>query len=169
MLIGNHIFLRSVVSTDVDFILSVENNTENWAIGGITKPFTRKEIIDFVASDQNLHKNKQLRFIICEKRTEQPIGTIDLFEYNKELKNVGIGILIEHKESRRKGFATEAIKLIIRHCKTELNIIQLFCNIFKDNKNSIRLFEKCGFNFIEEKTLFNKPVNHYTLTYPKHD
>jgi diamine N-acetyltransferase len=163
LLIGIHIFLRSIQSSDVEFILALENNPENWEVSGTTTPFTREEITSFVNAEHDIYKNEQYRFIICKKETNQPIGTIDLFEYNRQLNKAGIGIIIADEANRYKGFASEALQLTIDYCFTELKIVQLFCNIFKENKNSIRLFEKNGFQFIEERELFGKPVNYYEL------
>jgi RimJ/RimL family protein N-acetyltransferase len=36
-------------------------------------------------------------------------------------------------------------------------------NFFKNNKTSIRLFENCGFKFIEERMLDGKKVNYFEL------
>jgi diamine N-acetyltransferase len=166
LLIGTHIFLRAIQPSDVDFILALENNPENWEVSGTTTPFTREEITSFVNAEHDIYKNKQYRFIICLSANNQSIGTIDLFEFDEQLKQVGIGILIGEKEDRNKGYASEALKLVINYCATELKIVQLFCNIFKENKNSIRLFEKNGFQFIEERALFGKPVNYYELLIP---
>jgi diamine N-acetyltransferase len=163
LLIGTHIFLRAIQSSDVDFIIAIENNPENWEVSGTTTPFTREEITSFVNTEHDIYTNKQYRFIICLSTTNQSIGTLDLFEFDEQLKQVGIGILIAEKENRNKGFASEALKLVINYCATELKIVQFFCNIFKENKNSIRLFEKSGFHFIEERELFGKPVNYYEL------
>lgn len=166
MLIGNHIFLRAIQPSDVDFILALENNSENWEVSGTTTSFTREEITTFVNTEHNIYKNYQYRFIICLSTNNQPIGTIDLFEFDEQQNQVGIGILIAKKEDRNKGYASEALRLVVNYCVTELKIVQLFCNIFKENKNSIRLFEKNGFQFIGERELFGRSVNYYELLIP---
>lgn len=163
MLKGQHIFLRHLQSTDVDFIYKWENDTANWAVSGTTKPFTKPEIETFVNTKQNLLLDGQLRYVICLNDIEQPIGTIDLFEFDVEQSAVGIGVLIAEKAQRNKGFASETINLIIDYCRNELKLVNLFCNIQKDNTASIRLFEKCGFRFVEERILFQNKVNYYEL------
>ena len=86
-----------------------------------------------------------------------------MFELNKQTKSVGIGALVAEKAYRNKGSASESLRLIIAYCRNELNIVTIFCNIFKENKSSIRLFEKNGYQFIDERILFEKPVNYYEL------
>ena len=163
MLKSENIFLRKVQLTDVDFILSCENNTENWEISGTTKPFTKTEISQFVNGNHNIIENEQIRYVICLNENKIPIGTIDLFELDIKSKTIGVGVLIANKEQRQKGYASEALKLISDYCRNELNIVTIFCNIFKENKSSIRLFEKNGYQFIDERILFEKPVNYYEL------
>lgn len=163
MLTGRNIFLRKLQVFDTRTILKWENNPTNWSISGTKKPFSEEEIIAFTAGEQNLIKNNQLRYIICLNTSKDSIGTIDLFEYDKGSKKVGIGVLIAESKERRKGFAIEALILLINYCKNELQLNTIFCNIDKENIASIRLFEKCNFSFIEEQLLFENKVNYYEL------
>jgi len=164
---STHIYLRKLQPGDAPFLLIWENNPENWEVSGTTKPFTNEEIENFVDSEHDLSQNQQLRLVVCVNETDKPIGTIDLFEFDKEKNSVGIGVLIAEKEFRNKGFANEALKLMVKYCLNELQIVHLFCNIFKENHQSIRLFKKNGFQFIEERVLFGKEVNYYELTLEK--
>jgi len=163
VLTGQHIFLRDLQSDDTEVMLRWENDTENWNVSGTTKPFTKSEIKIFVSVKPNLELNEQLRFVICLNDSEKPIGTLDLFEFDIQKKTVGIGILIAEKEYRNKGYAEEALNLVIAYCRNELTLVNLFCNIQKDNTTSIRLFEKCGFQFIEERILNEEAVNYCEL------
>ena len=137
MLSAENIFLRELESIDVDFILACENNTKNWEISGTSQEFTKQEIDEFVNAPHDIYKNEQIRFVICLKANSKPIGTVDLFEFDIEQKTVGVGILIEAKESRNKGFATEALNLISSYSRNELNVVTIFCNIIKNNVGSI--------------------------------
>ncbi len=163
MIIGQHIFLRELQPADAGVMSKWENDTDNWKVSGTIKPFTLNEIETFVNKKQDLELNEQIRFVICLKDSKDPIGTLDLFEFDAVKKSVGIGVLLAEKAYRKKGFATEAVNLIVDYCRNELKLVNLFCNIQKDNATSIRLFEKNGFQFIQEKELFEKPVNYYEL------
>ena len=161
-LVSNHIYLRNVLASDVLNIFEWENNPENWEVSNTEKQFLLQEIEEFVNQPQDINLNHQLRFIICINETNTPIGCIDLFEYELE-KSVGVGILIADKAYRNKGYATEALKLLIDYCRNELRVEHIFCNIFINNKPSIRLFESCGFTFVEERILDENEVNYYEL------
>lgn len=147
--------------TDVNKLLKWENNPDNWQISDTVAPFSRKQIEDFVNQPQSLKDNKQQRFMVC--LDDNPIGCIDIFEYDTAKRKAGVGVLIAEESNRNKGYASEALNLLIEKCRNELNVVHLFCNIYKENKASIRLFEKCGFQFVDERKLEGKSVNYYEL------
>ena len=163
MLKSQNIFLRKLESTDVDLILDWENNIENWEVSGTVKPFTKEEIEQFVNGNHDIFENKQIRYVICLVANNKAIGTVDLFEFDPQNKTVGVGVLIAETENRRTGYASDSLNLICDYCSNELNVVTIFCNILKDNIASIRLFEKNGFQFVEERILFKKPINYYEL------
>jgi diamine N-acetyltransferase len=157
-----NIYLRNLTPLDASNLFDWENNPENWEVSNTEKLFTREEIEEFVHQPQDINLNQQLRFMICTNEGNQPIGCIDLFDYEVK-KSVGIGILIADKKFRNKGYATQALKLLIDYCRNELKVANIFCNIFKTNTPSIRLFENCGFKVIEKRMLDGKKVNYFEL------
>ena len=161
---STNIYLRNLISSDASIVFDWENNPANWEISNTEKLFTREEIEEFVNQPQDINLNQQLRFMICKNDTNLSIGCIDLFDY-KIGKSVGVGILIADKKWRNKGYATEALKLLFNYCRNELKIDSIFCHIFKKNTISIRLFESCGFKFIDERLLDGNKVNYYELKY----
>lgn len=161
-LVAKHIFLRKMTVADAPVILAWENNSENWEVSDTKEPFTVQEIDGFVRLPQDINSQKQLRLVICENKMGKPIGCIDLFEFKKG-KSAGIGILIADKSYRNRGLATEALKQVINYCRNELKLAYIFCNIFKKNKASIRLFGNCGFQFVEQRLLNQQKVNYYQL------
>jgi diamine N-acetyltransferase len=163
LLASENIFLRTLQSNDAEVMLKWENNPENWEVSGTTTPFTKEEIEGFVSAEHDIEKNQQIRYVICLNSNRKAVGTIDLFEYDAESHKVGVGVLIAEIEHRNKGYASEALKLIINYCRNELNVVNLFCSITKDNIASIRLFEKCDFQFVEKRMLDENEVNYYQL------
>ena len=79
------------------------------------------------------------------------IGAIDLFNFDPFHLRAGIGILIGPKELRGKGFASQALKLVIDYAFAWLGLHQLYCNISPDNTISLKLFKTHGFEVIGEK------------------
>ena len=151
MLKGDKIYLRTIEPSDAQLMLKWENNPDNWAVSNTMVPFSEHLILQYVNSAQDIFATKQLRFIICLQENDKPIGTIDLFEYDPLNQKAGIGVLIDEVSERNKGYANEAVQLMIRYSFERLDLHQLFCNIFESNEHSIRLFEKNGFKKTGQK------------------
>lgn len=142
---GKHIRLRPLELSDVDVLYSWENNPSFWAVSNTIVPFSKNTLIQYIESIQNVYVDQQLRLIIEKKEDMCPIGCIDLFDFDARNSRAGLGILIGFKENEGKGYASEALKLMIKYCFNQLNLHSLFCNILSENKRSITLFEKHGF------------------------
>ena len=151
MLTGKNIYLRTIEPSDAEIILQWENNPENWKVSNTLVPFSKKLIEDYVNSAQDIYMVKQIRFMVCLNEDNRPIGSVDLFDLDLMNQKVGVGILIDNKEDRRKGCALESIGLIKEYCFEVLNLHQLYCNILTNNQASIELFKKAGFTICGTK------------------
>ena len=168
---GKKISLRSVLPADAPALHKWENDKANLLAGGRKKPYSQKEIKDFIANQKDIYLDKQLRLMICipplllkEKGLgDEVIGCIDLFDFNAQNLSVGIGILIE-KKFRKKGYASDALWLLITYSFEILHLAELNCSIAQDNKASIQLFQKQKFRKTGEK---NKVLN-FQLINPSH-
>ena len=146
MLKGTKIVLRSLQPTDLDFLEKIENNEENWQFGSERKENSRRDLELYILNAKaDIKLAKQYRLVI--QLSGLAIGFIDLFNYT--IKSAGIGIIID-KEYRNKGFAKEALNLIIDYSFDVLNISQLHVSIAKDNIASLKLFSSCRFELETE-------------------
>ena len=153
---SQHIYLRALESSDLDLIYALENDMSIWKISNTITPFSKDIIQLYLQSAQlDIYTNKQLRLLICLNETNQPIGTIDLFEFDPMNLRVGVGILI-FESHRNSGYAAESITVIKNYSKNVLLLNQLYCNINASNKDSIKLFEKCSFEKIGLKKQWNR-------------
>jgi diamine N-acetyltransferase len=146
---SNQIKLRAVEPSDAEIIYKWENDSTIWHAGNTIEPFSRYAINNYVKNAQfDLVKSEQLRLMIDLKKTDETyktIGSIDLFDINVFHQRAGVGILIHDPDDRNKGYAKEALKILINYVKEVLFLHQLYCNIDEDNEGSIRLFESQGF------------------------
>ncbi len=137
--------LRALETTDVDKLFIWENNPVNWRISQTITPYSRHVLIDYVHSVSDIFSDKQLRLMIVEKSTDEPIGTVDLYDCDFKNKRTGIGILIAEPEKRGKGFASQVLELLMPYCFDTLAMHQVYCSILSDNPESLALFKKFGF------------------------
>ncbi|HBK70703.1 MAG TPA: GNAT family N-acetyltransferase [Flavobacteriaceae bacterium] len=145
VLTGSKIHLRALESEDLDFLFTVENDISFWEISSTQTPFSRHILQQYLENAHlDIYEAKQLRLIIADNKTNKSLGIIDLFDFNPQHKRAGVGILII-KDEQQKGYASEALNLLISYSFNQLNLHQLFANITIDNKNSIQLFKKQDF------------------------
>ena len=157
-LTGKHIHLRALEPDDLDFLYAIENNESFWEVSSTQAPYSRFVLEQYLANaHQDIYEAKQLRLVIVENTANACVGIIDLFEYNPQHKRAGIGILIIENE-QNKGFASEALKLLIDYSFNKLNLHQLFANITTDNIKSLDLFAKHGFKNVgvKKEWIFSK-------------
>jgi len=152
-MVQSKITIRDVVAEDLKLIYQWENNSENWEVSETTKPFTFDEIKALIDSSSDFSKTQQKRWMIILTETNEPIGTVDIFQGNLDSGEVGVGILIEEVKHRKKGYATEAINQMIQLSSTRLGIQTYHVTVHQNNTSSIRLFEKCGFQTYESEHL----------------
>lgn len=142
---GQHISLRAMEPSDIDLLYIWENDAETWAISNTQAPFSRFVLEQYITTaHQDIYTIKQLRLIICNE-DNKAVGSIELFDFDPNHLRAGVGILIAEKADRKKGYASEALALLIDYSFLSLNLHQLFCNIAVDNEPSILLFQKHGF------------------------
>ncbi|MFK8059689.1 MAG: GNAT family N-acetyltransferase [Polaribacter sp.] len=148
LLVGSKINLRALEPEDLDFLYQVENNDSFWEVSHTQAPFSKFILKQYLENAHlDIFEAKQLRLLVEEKSTKKQVGMIDLFDFNPQHKRAGIGILI-HPDYQQKGFASEALSLLINYCFTALNLHQLYANITSDNEKSISLFTKQNFKKI---------------------
>jgi diamine N-acetyltransferase len=148
MISNELILLRLPEIPDLDTLYSWENNKDNWGVSETTSAFSKETIEKFILSYHNLLFHNQLRLMIVLKETNELIGTLDLFEYSQENHRVGLGILIGEEKYRKKGFAFEAINLLMAYAAEKWGVKQLNASMFMDNEASYQLFLKAGFTEI---------------------
>jgi diamine N-acetyltransferase len=149
MFLENEIIkLRALEPYDLEILYEWENNTEIWEFGNNIVPFSKYVLHQYIENSHNdITESKQLRLIIELKKEipHIPICTIDLFDIDFYNKRAGIGILIADSKYRKKGFASLSIQLMEDYALNKLDLKQFYCKISIDNKSSLKLFEKIGY------------------------
>lgn len=162
--------LRAIEPSDADLIYKWENDSTIWYAGNTIEPFSKHIIDQYVKSAHlDLFQANQLRLMIDKKGTinspTQAIGSIDLFDIDNLHQRAGVGILIADNENRKQGYASQALKALIKYCSDVLLLHQLYCNIDEDNESSIHLFQKRGFEITGEKKDWIRTKNGWKTEY----
>lgn len=174
LLQGKNLQLRALEPKDLDLLYKWENNPEVWPVSGTLTPFSRFVIEQYLTiSHQDIYTSKELRLMIdLGNRDEskiKSIGCIDLFDFDAKNKRAGIGILIGDDSERRKGYAAEAVEIVIDYCFSTLDLHQVYCSVIADNQDSLALFRKLNFETTGTRKDWNynkgQFVDEYLLQY----
>lgn len=157
--------LRALEPEDIDLLYNWENDQGLWHVSNTHAPFSRYILKKYIeSSHQDIYELKQLRLMIDireEGKDVKTVGAIDLFDFDPFHLRAGVGILVYSQENQQRGYATAALRKLIRYTTDHLKLHQLFCNISIDNKQSIRLFENEGFKIAGNKKDWLRVDNGY--------
>ena len=145
--------LRALEPEDIDLLYKWENDTSIWHLSNTLAPFSRFALEQYVMNaGDDIFATRQLRLMI-DLHKEDPartIGCIDLFDFDPVNLRAGLGILFVEQE-RGKGFASEALDIMIDYAFSRLKLHQLFSNVISGNTASLELFKKKQFSVIGVK------------------
>lgn len=161
---GSKVSLRALEPDDVEVLYKWENDRAIWHLSNTITPLSRFTLEQYVLSaGQDIYATRQMRMMVDLNEPEhgiKTIGSVDLFEFEPAHRRAGVGILI-HDGFRGKGFASEALDLLINYAFETLQLHQLFTNISKTNEDSVRLFDIKGFQLIGTKKEWNRIRNNW--------
>jgi diamine N-acetyltransferase len=143
---NNRLKLRAPEPEDLMFLYENENNSELWHVSATIAPYSQYVLKEYLKNaGRDIFEAKELRLMIDEKSSKSTIGMIDLFDFDPLHRRAGVGIMLI-ETNRGKGYASEALQLLIDYSFNLLKLKQLYCNIISEQKDSIGLFESKGFS-----------------------
>lgn len=137
--------LRAVEPGDIDAMYVWENDMAMWRVSNATAPCSHQALAELVESMRyDIYAARQLRLII-ESVEGEAVGAVDLYDFDPQNLNAGIGILVYSEHQRGRGYASEALQMVERYAREHLHLHQLWCSVGAANQASIALFEGGGF------------------------
>ncbi|MGC8865840.1 MAG: GNAT family N-acetyltransferase [Bacteroidales bacterium] len=143
---GKLVRLRALELDDARFIYTWENQPDLWRVSQVPGPYSLSAIQEYVknAMTHDILAMKQARFMIERLEDNQRIGMIDLFDIDMINSRAGIGIMIDPR-ARKQGYASDALRLIVRYGFEHLKLHQLYAEVDLLNEVSLKLFKSAGF------------------------
>ncbi len=117
------------------------------------------EILQYLANPERNYDLKNLKIFVSTmndsssdqllgiflKQGEKHIGNVKIGSIHPKHHLADVGIIIGDKALWGKGYATEALKLVIRHAFRTLKLHKLIAGMIATNQGSYRAFLKAGF------------------------
>jgi len=130
-----------------------------------TEPYSLSQEYEY-QNEWNEDRQKWIFIILDRTRDEAMAGDINLFIQREEGADDEEGqygelnVMVAEEASRRKGLATETLRLAIAFAQKKLEISKFVAKIQTDNESSLRLFKKLGFS----QTDYVEQFKEYTFT-----
>jgi RimJ/RimL family protein N-acetyltransferase len=143
---GERICLRDVRPDDVNenYIRWMNDPEVTQYLEARFSPCAEDDIKRYVGSMAG--KDDEIFLAICLRDGGAHIGNIKLGPINKHHSFAYISLVIGEKGCWGKGYATEAISLMVRFAFDELGLHKVMAGCYANNAGSAKAFEKAGFS-----------------------
>jgi len=162
------LYLRKVNFEDVDDLFEMDSDAEVHKFIE-NNPVKSKDQITAVVTmlNQQYTENGIARWAVVEKNTNECVGWAGLKYFREPLNNYSNFYELGYRFKRKhwgKGYATEASQAILKYGFENLNINSIFAITHLENKNSINVLQKLGFQFKETFDYEGDLTNWFELT-----
>ena len=101
--------------------------------------------------EQLRKSEKDVVFAIVDKESDKMMGLVGLYDISWIPRLAELRIVIGEKDFWRKGYGTEAIKLVVDYAFDKLNLNKVYLGVNAEHKRAIKAYKNAG--FIEEGIL----------------
>ncbi len=151
--------LRSLEATDLDVLYRWENDTHLWTVSNIMAPSPKSYLWQYLQNyDSDLYNTRQLRLMITLTDGGEPVGTVDLTNFDPFNNRAEFGIMIDQAHEG-KGLGDAALRLTISYVRDYLGLSQIYALVPTSNTVCIAMLKKCGF---VTAGVLKKWINHGT-------
>lgn len=136
------IVLRAIEKDDAALLYDLINDPEiERTVVGWSCPVSSEQQLNWIENNQK-DSNSTIRFAIDAGAGIVGVCSISAIDFKNRTANLNIKL---PKASRGHGYASRAVKLMIKYSFDELNLNCLTANVISDNAPSLKLWEKNHF------------------------
>ena len=142
-LVGDSIYFSPISLDDVEEYAEMVNDIKV-SVGLGYLSYTN--IIDFESEKEFLISvKKEKMFAVRLLENDELLGNIGFNSLDIINRNGALGVLIGNPKYQRKGYGTEALKLILDYGFSFLNLRNISLSVFEYNEAAYNLYKKAGF------------------------
>jgi RimJ/RimL family protein N-acetyltransferase len=142
---GPRVRLRPVRPDDIKRTFAWYNDPE------IVAPFDRFSVDTFEEFEQSIKEaaanptSLAPRYVVALRESDIPIGFVGHYVPHPVLETLDVWYVIGDRQARRKGYATEAVSLLIGHLFDTTPLPRLGATCDVENQASVSLLERLAF------------------------
>ncbi|MEK6753691.1 MAG: GNAT family protein [Chloroflexota bacterium] len=99
----------------------------------------------FNSLEKRDQKEKPLSIEVRRGKGWKLIGNCAVFGIDLVNSHAELGIMLGEKSEWNKGYGSEVMSLLVRHCFETLNLNRAFLRVYTENIRAVRSYEKAGF------------------------
>ena len=117
---------------------------------------SHKPTEDFIITSINRQERLGLSiWAVIETESGDLIGMCGLAEFGHGIPGIELAYRLR-RDRWGRGYATETGQAAVKHAFGPLGLDRLIAAVERENAASIHVLEKCGFGFVEERTIAGK-------------
>ena len=151
---GGKIALVPIDDSHAELIVKWRNNKRvknNFIVSENLTPETHEKWLK-----EKVEKGLVKQFIIIEKESKKPIGSVYFKDIDCDKGKAEYGIFVGEDDAVGKGYGNEAAELALEYAFKEMKLKRLFLRVFEDNIVAIKSYENAGFKRIDREEIINK-------------
>ena len=142
---GQVVRLRSIEPSDIQHFIRWNLNSERARyIDFVWPPVSQVSLMEWVEVQSRRKLEDDSFHWIIEVNDRTAVGSISTHDCNSRVGTFSYGVDIA-PEHQRKGYAREAIRLVLKYYFEELRYQKVTVPVHSDNEASLRLHERLGF------------------------
>ena len=167
----NRLILRLPKNLDYSYQFEYLKDKNNFPFADYKVAKSMDDVQTFFDKMFKHHLETSLFWMICDKTTDEALGTISTWNIDFDLNSIEFGYSL-YPKNRGKGYMVEAIQAVMDYCNQELKFAVFDIWTHKGNIASIRLARRLGFQFkgyVDEPAKFsNETITYATYSLDKY-
>ena len=153
IIVGEKVVLRPIEMGDTEKIVRWRNNPKVKNNFIFRDTFTNE--MHEAWMNNKVVSGEVIQYIIEEKDTGKPVGSVYFRDINVKYKSAEYGIFIGEDDARGKGIGTEATKLFVDFGLKKIGLHRISLRVLSENKQAYSSYKSAGF---KEEGLFRDMV-----------
>lgn len=140
---GDQIYLRPITMEDTDRIVAWRNGERVRKNFIYQAAFTREGHEEWMRTKVAVGSVEQ--FIICEKKSGRPVGSVYFRDIDRQNKKAEYGIFLGEADAAGRGIGSETARLAAAYARDVLKLHKLMLRVFADNAGAVKSYRNAGF------------------------